>query len=108
MCRYRCDVQVNQAASGVVSSCDILADLLESIEHFVDRLKIYTEISPTPTIDKIVVDLVVELISIFALVTRKLKQRRFREFCFADVLPYLGRRREIGKELFCCQARQRS
>jgi hypothetical protein len=59
--------------------------LLESIEHFVDRLKIYTEISPTPAIDKIVVNLIVELISILALVTQKLKQRRFREFVFADV-----------------------
>jgi hypothetical protein len=72
--RYCCDVQVKQAANGVVSSSGVLADLLELIEHFVDCLKIYTELSPTPTIDKILADLIVELISIFALVTRKLNQ----------------------------------
>jgi hypothetical protein len=85
ICKHRCDIQANQAANDVISSCDILADLLESIEHFVGRLNIYTEISPTPAIDKIVVNLIVELISILALVTGKLKQRRFRESVFADV-----------------------
>jgi hypothetical protein len=59
----------------VISSCDVLADLLESIEHVIDQLKVYTELSPTPTIDKMVVDLIVRLISILALVTRKLDQR---------------------------------
>ena len=71
----------------MISSCDVLADLLESIEHFVDRLKVYTETSRTPTIDKIVVNLIVELISTLALVTRKLKHRRSREFFLAIVLP---------------------
>jgi hypothetical protein len=72
----------------VISSCRVLADLLESIERFVDRLKAYTEISPTPSITKIMVGLIVELISTLALVTRKLNQRRSREFLLMDVLPY--------------------
>ena len=98
MCRYRCDIQMNQAAHGVISSCDVLADLLESIQHFVTRLKVYTEISRTPAIDKVVVNLIVELISTLALVTRKLKQRRFREFFLGltDVLPYSACRSQIG------------
>jgi hypothetical protein len=82
---------VNQAANGVISSCDVLADLLESIQHFVTRLKVYTEISRTPAIDKIVVNLIVELISTLALVTRKLKQRRFREY-FRARTSYLTQR----------------
>jgi len=76
---YRCDIQVNQVADGVISSFDVLADLLESIEHFVDRLNIYTQIAPTPALDKIVVKLLVELISTLALVTKKFGQRRLRE-----------------------------
>jgi hypothetical protein len=72
----------------VISSCSVLADLLESIEHFVNRLKVYTELSPTPAMDKIVVDLIVELITALALVTRKLNQRRSREFLLVEVLPY--------------------
>jgi hypothetical protein len=106
MCRSRCDVQVNQAANGVISSCDVLADLLESIEHFVDRLIVYTAISPTPAIDKIVIDLIVGLISTLALVTRKLNQRRSREFSLADLLPYSAIRSQSGKELFWGQGHQ--
>jgi hypothetical protein len=97
-CGYRCDIQLNQVANGVISSCDVLADLLESIQHFITRLKVYTEISRTPAIDKVVVNLIVELISTLALVTRKLKQRRFREFFLADsdMSHYLARRSQTG------------
>jgi hypothetical protein len=93
-------------ANGVISSFHVLADLLESIEHFVDRLKVYTEISPTPSITKIVVGQIVELISMLALVTRKLNQRRSREFLAMDVLPYSARSSQIGKEFFCGQGHQ--
>jgi hypothetical protein len=81
-CTYRCDIQVNQVAKGAISSFDILADLLGSIEHFVDRLNIYTQIPPTPALDKIVVNLIVELITTLAWVTRKLDKRRLREYFF--------------------------
>jgi hypothetical protein len=86
ICRYRYDIQANQEAKGVISNCDVLADLLESIEHVVDRLRIYTDVSPTSAIDKGVVELILELISTLAFATRKLKQRRFREFLFTNVL----------------------
>jgi hypothetical protein len=81
---------LNQVANGVISSYEALADMVESIEHFVNRLRIYTETShPTPTVDEIVVKLMVELISTLALVTGKLKKRRLRESFLANVLPYL-------------------
>jgi hypothetical protein len=70
----------------MISNCDVLADLLEFIERFVHRLKIYTQISPTPVVEKILVDLVVGLISTLAVVTQNLMQRRFREFFLTDVL----------------------
>jgi hypothetical protein len=75
---------MDQAASGIISSCEILADLLESIQEFVNRLKIYSQVSRTPAIDEMVIKLVVELISTLALVTRRLKQRRSRESLLVD------------------------
>ena len=74
-----------QAANGVLSSCGELAGLLKSIEHFVNRLDIYIQVSSTPTLDEIIVNLIVELISTLALVTGKLKQRRSRELFVAGV-----------------------
>jgi hypothetical protein len=80
-----------QVSNGVISSFDILAELLESIEYFVGRLKIYTRISPTPELDKIIVKLIVELISTLALVTKKLARRRLRESAFSLLTCYLTR-----------------
>jgi hypothetical protein len=88
-CIYRCDIQANQAADGVISSFDVLADLLESIEQFVDRFAIYTQIAPTPALDKVVVKWLVELISTLALVTKKLTRRRLREPTFSLLRYYL-------------------
>jgi len=76
---------VIQSANGVISNCDALVDLFESIEHFLNRLNIYTRIPPTPAIDEIVVKILVEFISTLALVTEELKQRRPSESVLVDV-----------------------
>ena len=39
--RYPSDVRINQAANGVMTGCDALAEMLESMEHFISRLRIY-------------------------------------------------------------------
>jgi hypothetical protein len=54
--------------------------LLESIENFLKRLDIYTKIPPTPAMDEILVKIMVELISTFALATAELKQGRPSEY----------------------------
>jgi uncharacterized membrane protein len=77
-----------QVSNGIISSFDILADLLESIAKFVGRLKIYTRISPTPELDAIVVQIIVELISTLALVIKKLWRRRLRESMFSLLKCY--------------------
>ena len=85
--RHPSDVQLNQAANGVITSYDILADMLESTEHFVNRLRIYTETSHSmPAVDEKVVDLVVELISTLALLARKLRKRRLREPFLSNII----------------------
>ena len=79
-----------QAAKGIISNCEALIDLLESIEHFLNRLDIYTRIPPSPAMDEIVVKILVELISALGLVTEELKQRRSSESVLADVLLFLS------------------
>jgi hypothetical protein len=98
--RYRCDIRVNQAARDVISSYDVLADLLESIERFAYRLKVYTQLPPTPTTNEVLAKFNVELISTLAWVTRKLDKRRSRECFFTDLLPCSAQCSQIRKELF--------
>jgi hypothetical protein len=63
----------------VIASEEALADLLESIEHFLRRVNIYTEIPPTAAMDEIIVKIMAELLSTLALATRELKQGRSSE-----------------------------
>ena len=79
---------MNQAAKGVASSYNALVDLLESTEHFLSRLDIYTRIPPTPTMDEVVAKIMVELFSTFALATRELKQGQQSKSFLADMFPY--------------------
>ena len=58
------------------TSYDALVDLLESIEHFLTRLNIYTHTPHTPALDEMVVKIIVELLSTLALVTKELNQGR--------------------------------
>ena len=75
--------------------------MLESMQHFITRLRIYAETPRSmPAVDEIVVKLMVELFFTLALVTRKLKKRRSRESFFAKMLRYSARRSQMGKEFF--------
>ena len=103
MCRSLPDAQTNQAVNGVISSCDALADMLESIEHFLHRLRMYTvAYHSTPVVDGVVVKLIVELISTLALVTRKLKKRRSRESFLASLLPHSSHRSQMCEKFLWC------
>ena len=65
---------MTKAGKGVRSSWDALVELSESIEHFLNRLDIYTRIPRMPALDEIVVKIMVELLSTLALATREFKQ----------------------------------
>jgi len=67
----------------VTGSEDTVVDLLESIEHFLKRLDIYTKIPPTPAMDEMVMKIVVEVLSILAVATRELKEGRPSEWALA-------------------------
>jgi hypothetical protein len=81
-------------ANGVISSSDVLADLLESIERFVNSLQQYTQLPPTPAMDEVLIKLNVELISTLARVTRKLNNRRSRE-CSLSLKCYPAQRHAV-------------
>jgi hypothetical protein len=70
---------VYQAVKDVGSGYDALADSLESIENFLKRLELFTKIPPTAAMTEILVKILVELLSILALVTKQIKQGRGSE-----------------------------
>ena len=90
ICRWPGNVRAIQSAKGIISDCDVLVDLLESIEHFLRRLSIYTRMPSSPAMDEIVVKILVELISTLALVTEEVKQRRSSESVLTDILLLLN------------------
>ncbi|KAH9054742.1 hypothetical protein EDB87DRAFT_1580354 [Lactarius vividus] len=68
------------AAGGVSSSYDALVDLFECLANFLKRLRIYTDVPLTPSMTDIIVKIMVELLSVFALATKQIKQGRFKKF----------------------------
>jgi hypothetical protein len=95
ICRYPCDIQMNQVAKGATSSGDALVDLLESIEQFIKRLDIYTRIPFTPIMVEMVVKIMAEILSTLALMTKKFKQARPSACVLGDMIPYSARRSQI-------------
>jgi hypothetical protein len=85
------DIQAYQAVKGSIDSYDALIDLFESIEHFLNRLDIYTRISPTVAMNEMVVKLLVELLSTLALATKQIKEGKSSESISDEVLCYLTR-----------------
>ena len=81
---------MNQAAKGVDSCGNALIDLLESIERLLKHLDISTQVMRTPAMDETVVRIMMELLSIFALLTKELEQGRLGKLVHADVLYQLN------------------
>ena len=67
---------VYQAAKDVGGSEEALADLFERIENFFKRLESYTEVPQTNAMTDIIVKIMVEVLNIFAIATKEMKQSR--------------------------------
>ncbi|KAI9511653.1 hypothetical protein F5148DRAFT_263352 [Russula earlei] len=66
------------AAINVTASYDALSDLFDCVSNFLNRLNIYTEKVPlSPMMSNIVVRIMVEVLSVFALATKQINQGRF-------------------------------
>ena len=73
-------MRILQAAEGVSSSYDSLVDLFECIGNFLKRLRIYNDVPLTPSMKDIIGEIMVELLSVFALATKQIKQGRFSKW----------------------------
>jgi len=57
----------------------MLVDIFGRIEGFFRRLESYTEIQPTAAMTETIVKIMVEILSILAIATKEIKQRRASE-----------------------------
>ena len=55
---------------------DVLIDIFVRIEGFFKRLELYTEVKPTATMTDVIVKIMIEILSIFAIATKEIKQGR--------------------------------
>jgi hypothetical protein len=69
------------------ASYDALVDIFECIENFLRRLMIYTETGPTPSLTTVVVNIMVELLSVLALATAQIRQGQLSKSSLDDNLP---------------------
>jgi hypothetical protein len=67
---------VYQVANRVDSSNDALVDLLESIERFLKRVALYTQVPSTAALDEMVIKIMMELLSTIALATKRFEKER--------------------------------
>ena len=66
------------------ASQDMLVDLFERIESFFKRLESYTELKPSEEMTDMMVKILLEVLSVLAIVTVEIKQRRRSQFITSD------------------------
>jgi hypothetical protein len=66
----------SQTAKDVRGSQDTLLDIFECIEMFFRRLEMYTEVPLTTEMMDIIIQIVVEVLSILGIATKEVKQSR--------------------------------
>ena len=62
------------------ASYDALIELFQRIESFFERLEEYTQVSLTPEMAEVYVEIAVETLSILSIVTKEVKRTRASEF----------------------------
>ena len=68
---------------------DVLAKLFGRIESFFQRLKVYTTVIPSPAVTDELATIMAEVLSILALATKGIKERRISGSFFCDNLLLL-------------------
>ena len=68
-----------QAAKDASTSQEQIIDIFNRIEHFFRRLEIYTGITPTTAMTDLIVEIMVEVLTILAIATKEVKRGRFSE-----------------------------
>ena len=70
---------LSQAVEDIEASQEVLIDLFEHIEFFFKRLESYTTVQPTKAMTEIIVKIMTEVLDIFAIATKEMKQGRASE-----------------------------
>jgi hypothetical protein len=70
------DARASQSAKDASSSRDKLVEIFNRIEHFFHRLEIYTGIIPTVAMRDIIIEIMVEVLTILAIATKEVKRGR--------------------------------
>ena len=65
---------------------DVLVKLFGRIESFFERLKIYTKVPPSPAVMDELARIMAEVLSILAIATKGIKERRISGSIFCDKL----------------------
>ena len=78
-------IQIYQAAKDVSANHDALAELLEKIEQFVNRLEIYTRVTLERAMVELVVNIMVQLLHVLGLVTKEIKRNSLSKSVSADM-----------------------
>ncbi|KAH9080600.1 hypothetical protein EDB83DRAFT_998212 [Lactarius deliciosus] len=66
------------AAKDAIASYDTLASLFEQMQGFLQRLGVYSGVPLTPAMTEVLGKIMAEVLFIFALVTKEMKQSRFK------------------------------
>ena len=69
----------SQAAKDAGAGQEKLFDLFNRIERFFGRLEIYTGITPTTAMRGVIIEIVVEVLTILAIATKEVKRGRLSE-----------------------------
>jgi hypothetical protein len=75
-----CNVYISQAAKDVRASQDALIDIFERIEMFFRRLEVYTEVPPTTEMMDVIIQIMVEVLSILGIATKEIEQGRMSKY----------------------------
>ena len=70
----------SQTVKDIRSSKDTLVDIFERIEMFFRRVEVYTEAQPTSEMMNIVIQIMIEVLSILGIATEEIKQSRLSRY----------------------------
>ena len=73
------NIEPTQAAKGVIASQDTILSTLERIKDFFGRLEQYTEVPKLEALKDIIVKMMVEVLGVFAIMMKEMKQGRMGE-----------------------------
>jgi hypothetical protein len=78
-CTNYFDTRGTQAANDASTSQEKIVDIFNRIEHFSRRLEIYTVLTPTAAMTDMIVEIMVEVLTILAITTKELKHEPLSE-----------------------------